>query len=381
MHRYLLVLSLMLWLIAGCGGDSKGLKESELERAAVMQKIELVEAAGGLVLMVGGDTLTSDEIINSQALLDGKVITPKEQFKPIAQAVDLETFKKRVKDQLEQIVMDHISNIVLYQYAKRQAGKNIDESLEQAAQNEYRRFVLGYEGDQAKADEALKKGGLDRKSYMERVKRDVLIRSYVTTKLPDDKAITHRELLECYEKMKDEYFARPARIRFRLIDIQPAKLTGIDPNQDPEQLAEELAGRLLARIEAGEDFEALAKDFSNGPMAAFGGLWRPVQPTSLRAPYDVIAAAAEKMQQGQIAGPIPTTGHVFIMKLEEKRAAGYEPFEAVQDQVREEVAGNRRNKALEPLRARLKWQAKLGRTDEFVDFCLEKIYRMSRPQK
>ncbi|MEJ2705661.1 MAG: hypothetical protein P8Z79_24760, partial [Sedimentisphaerales bacterium] len=237
MHRYVSVSLLVFLLIAGCGDDSKRLKESELERAAVMQKIELAEAAGGLVLMVGGDTLTSDEIINSQALVDGKVISPKDQFKPIALALDLESFKKRVRDPLEQIVMDHISNIVLYQYAKRQAGKNVDEGLKQAAESEYRRFTLGFGGDQAKADEALKERGLDRKSYMEQAKRDLLIRSYVTTKLPDNKAITHRELLDCYEQMKDQDFARPARIRFRLIDIQPAKLTGIDPNQDPQQLA------------------------------------------------------------------------------------------------------------------------------------------------
>ncbi len=66
------------------------------------------------------------------------------------------------------------------------------------------------------------------------------------------------------------------------------------------------------------------------------------------------------------------------MKLEEKQIAGYEPFEAVQEQVREKVVEKRREEALAPLYARIKQQAKLGRTDEFIDFCMEKIYRMSR---
>ena len=380
MHRNVLFLLWVLSLVGGCDDSTKRLKNSELERAAIAQKIELVEAAGGLVLMVGGDTLTSDEVINSRTVLDGKVTTPIDYFKPIAQEVNIQLFKERAEKLFEQILMDRISNIVLYQYAKRQAGKNIDEGLEQAAQSEYRRFILGFGGDQAKADETLEQRGLNRERYMERVKRDILIRSYVTTRLPDNRPITHRDLLDGYDEMKDQSFARMARIRFRLIDIQPDKMEMTDPNQDPQQLAEELAGRLLARIESGEDFGALAKEYSHGPMKTFGGLWRPM-PTSLRAPYDVLAAAAEDMTQGGIAGPIKAEGHIFIMKLEEKQDAGYEPFEAVQERVRERIIQQRRNEALAPLYARIKRQAKMGRTDEFIEFCMEKIYRMSRSQQ
>jgi parvulin-like peptidyl-prolyl isomerase len=330
--------------------------------------------------MVGGDTLTSDEVINSQALLDGKILTPIEYFKPIAQVVDKRLFKERAKDQFEQVLMDSISNIVLYQYAKKQAGNNIDESLEQMAQSEYRRFVLGFGGDQAKADEKLAESGLDRKSFKERRKRRILIEMYVTSKLPYGQPITHRELLDYYDEIKDQYFAQVARIRIRLIDIQPDEMEVADPNQG-RQLAEQRATQLLSRIESGEDFGALAKEYSHGPMKAFGGLWRPMQPTSLRAPYDILAAATEKLQQGEIAGPIAAEGHVFIMKLEAKQAAGYERFEAVQEQVREKIVEKRRNEALAPLYARVRRQAKLGRTDKFIDFCLAKIYRASRSQQ
>lgn len=380
MHKYVFFI-LMLSLIGGCDDSAKRLKDGELERAAVTQKIELVESAGGLVLMVGGETLTSDEVITTQALLGDKILMPIEYFKPMAQAVDIRLFKDRAKEQFEKILMDHISTIVLYQYAKKQAGNNVDEGLEQAAQSEYRRFVLRYGGDQAKADEELAEVGLDRERFMEQRKRRILIDMYVTSKLPDNRPITHRDLLDCYDEMKDEYFAQVARIRFRLIDIQPAKMDITDPNQDRRQLAEERASQLLARIASGEDFGTLAKEYSHGPMKAFGGLWRLVQPTSLKAPYDVLAIAAEKIGQGEIAEPIAAEGHIFIMKLEEKQAAGYEPFEAVQEQVREKVVEKRRAEALAPLNARIRRQAKLGRTDEFIDFCLEKIYRMSRPQQ
>jgi hypothetical protein len=145
--------------------------------------------------------------------------------------------------------------------------------------------------------------------------------------LTDTRPVTYRELRDSYNEMKDEYFARDARITFRLIDIQPDKLQAPAPIQDRGQFAEELANKLLERIRAGEDFAELAKQHSHGHRKAFGGLWQPVQPESLAAPYNVIAAEADKIEPGQIAGPIVVAGRVFIMKLEEKQTAGYARFE------------------------------------------------------
>jgi parvulin-like peptidyl-prolyl isomerase len=178
--------------------------------------------------------------------------------------------------------------------------------------------------------------------------------------------------------MKDKFFSKPAQIRFRLIDIEPAKLDITDPNQDRLEKARRLAGELVGRIKAGEDFGTLAGAYSHGLWREAGGLWQPIQPTSLASPYDVLAAEAEKIEPGQIAGPIETAEHIFIMKLEEKQSASYEPFEKVQRQVENKVLSEQRSEVVDRLEARLREQAGLGKTDEFVDFCLEEIYRMAK---
>jgi hypothetical protein len=69
------------------------------------------------------------------------------------------------------------------------------------------------------------------------------------------------------------------------------------------------------------------------------------------------------------------------MKLEGKQSAEYEPFEQVQEQVREQLVFERQKEVFDRLNARIMQQAELGRTDEFIDFCLEKIYRMSRSER
>lgn len=370
-------LSLILLLLAGGCDGNKSLTDAEIERLAVTQKIELVEAAGGLVLMVGGETLTSDQIIDTRTPMSGMFISPKEYFGPIARANELGQFKERAKGQLEEILMAKISNILLYQHAKRQMGGNIDEGLEKAAQDEYRRFVLGYGGDQARADEELKRMLMDKNSFVEQQKRAILIQSYMASKTPYNRPVTYREMMDCYDRIKDRYFARASKIRFRLIDIQPDKLVLQDPNDDPLRLAGTMVNELMGLIKSGEDFGELAKKYSQGDWKDFGGLWREIQPSSLARPYDVLAAEAERIGTGEVAGPIVSGQHIFIMKLEEKQIAGYEPFEDVQDLVREKILLDRRNEVTEKLNAEIRWQAKLNRTDEFLDFCLEKIYRLS----
>jgi parvulin-like peptidyl-prolyl isomerase len=374
MCRYICLSVLIIVLLGGC---NSGNSEAEKQRRELTQKIELVESEGGYVLMVGGETLTSDEIINSRIPLNQSFISPEEYFGPTAKTSDFEKFKERAKGQLEEIIMGKISNMLLYQRAKRQAGANIDEGLEKAAQNEYRKFVLGFGGDQARADDELKLRQMDKKIFMEQRKRALLIEWYMASKLPDNRLVTYRELKDCYDKIKDKYFARAAKIRFRLIDIQPAKLEVSDPNEDRLQLAKNWANKLLALIKSGEDFGELAKKYSYGNWREFGGLWRSVEPSSLAPPYDVLAAQADKMEPGDVAGPIITNEHIFIMKLEEKQIAGYEPFENVQDLVKEKVLLDRHNEVIDKLNTDVRREAKLSNTDKFVDFCLEKIYRIS----
>lgn len=379
MYRYLLIAVLMLLLMIGCNDQKSGPTDAELDRIALTQKIELVEAAGGLALVVAGETVTSDEIIGSMTEMNGKIIVPKDYFKPLALANDPEKFKSLAKKQIDDIVLERITNILLVQHAKRQAGSNVDEALEKAAESELRKFVLSYGGDEVKADEELRKLGLDRESFKKRQKKTLLVQWYLQSELADTRPVTYRELIDGYNQMKDKYFARDARITFSLIDIQPGMLQAPSPIRDGGQLAEELADELVERIKAGEDFAELAKQYSHGHRKAFGGLWPPVQPDSLAAPYNVLAKEADKIEPGQIAGPIVVKGHVFIMKLKDKQVAGYEPFgdAEVQRLVERKVLLDRQNSAQARLKTRLSEKARLGKAQEFVDFCLEKIYTMS----
>ena len=359
---------LVLLLTYGCGGGGKPkFTEEELALIPLAQREGLPEASDGFVLAVGGETITSDEII-TEPLLD--------HFRPIAQKSSFEQFKKQARPELEQIIAARVSNILLYQQAKRDTGVDIEDALEKATEAEVRKFVAGFKGDYAKAEQALKQMGMDWRSFREYQKKMILSQDYIRRLLPEYRPITYSELVNCYNEMKEEFFAIPAMITFRLIDIQIPKLEVTDPNRSRLEQARALASELVERLQKGEDFGELAKQYSHGHTASFGGLWQPVQPQSLAKPYDILAAEADKMKPAQIAGPIEAGEHIFIMKLEEKRPKSFEPLENVQKEVEAKIIFDRREKAVDEFSSKLVQQAALNERDRFIDFCLEKIYQI-----
>jgi len=368
---------LILLLTYGCGGGSKPkFTEEELALIPLVQREGLPEASGGFVLAVGGETITSDEII-TQPLL--------EYFRPTAQKSSFQQFKEQAKPELEQILTTRISNILLYQEAKRDMGVDLEDALEKAAEAEVRKFVVSFDGDYAKAEQVLKQMGMDWRSFKEYQKKMILSQDYIRRQLPEYRPITYSELVNCYNELREEFFAMPAMITFRLIDIQIPKLKVADPNRSRLEQAKELANELVRRLQEGEDFGELAKQYSHGHRASFGGLWKPVQPESLAKPYDILAAEAERIKPAQVAGPIeagessPSEGrgeHIFIMKLEEKRPKSFKPLENVQKEVEAKIIFDRRKDAVNEFSAKLVKQVALSERSRFIDFCLKKIYPM-----
>jgi len=376
-HRWfskiMIIIFSAVFLIAGCGKKNKAvLTETELKRIAFAQRPVAPDT-----LMVSGEKITCDDVAKITLERNGSLISLEKLLEPVAKTSTSEQFKEQARPQVQHAVMGKVSNILLYQQAKRQAGDKIDQVLEKAVDKEWKKFILRFGADEAKAEDELRQMGLDRQSFKEHQRKGILTQSYIVSKIPDDRLITHKELVECYNKMKDEYFLKPAMLRFRLIDIEPAKLQIADPNQDRREQAIWLAMDLLRRIETGEDFGELAKQYSHGHKSEFGGLWKPREPDSLAPPYDILAREAESMEPGQVTGLIEVAEHIFIMKLEEKRNKGYEPLEKVQAQVERKIIADRRKEAIDKLNDKLMQQAALGDTSLFVEVCLDKIYRTS----
>lgn len=367
MHKSGFLLLLAMTSVCGCGGDKGKFSPEELKAIPLAQTENLPAVSGGFVLSIGEETITAEQVI--EPLM--------EQMRPLAEGVNPADFRERAEPIINQIIVNKISDVLLYRQAKKDGGDQIDELIEKAVESEVMRFVIQFGGDSAQAEEELRRMGMNWKSFREYQKRMILSQSYLATQLGEQKPVTHSELLETYNAMKESYFTIRATIEFQLIDIEKEKLQSANPNQTKGEYGRQLAFELMQRLEEGQDFGELAGQYSHGYRCSFGGLWEPVQPASLAEPYDVLAEQAAKIEPGQIARPIESGGHIFIMKLVSKQPGSNEPFEKVQKQVEGKIRFDRRKAAIDAISNKLVEQAAIANKQAFVNYCLRKIYRIA----
>ena len=120
--------------------------------------------------------------------------------------------------------------------------------------------------------------------------------------------------------------------------------------------SEEEAKAALARVKGGEDFAKVAKELSKDPGGEGGDLGWFTKDKMVPE----FAAAAFKMEPGQISDPVKSQFGWHVIKLEEKRVKTFPPFEQVKDQAARYVA----QKAQSELIAGLHKDAKIERFDE-----------------
>lgn len=327
---------------------------------------ELPQVSGGMVLPVNKELITMDE-----------VVTPLiEDLKPMADGGDYLDFRVKAKPMISAGVEAKVSNIVLYQKAKKEAREGIDEPLAKAADAEVRQFVAGFDGNYAAAEKAIKRMGMTWKTFLDYQKKMLMVQSFLNEEFKDKKPVSFTDMVNYYNKVKDEQFHQAATVQFRVIDIMPNKVSLRDPNQTRRQRASELAAEVMAKLAAGEQFAPLAKQYSSDTVKGeLGGLWSPVTVGSLAKPYDMLENAALTLTPGKVAGPIEAPDHIFIVQLENKRDANYEPFEKVQHEVEMAIKFKRKRDSIDILTNKLTAQADVGDKQTFIELCLQRAYQ------
>jgi peptidyl-prolyl cis-trans isomerase D len=149
-----------------------------------------------------------------------------------------------------------------------------------------------------------------REAYHERLDRvattAVIVPPDLQAKIPPPQPA---DLDRVYQEYKARFYSSP-RIDLEVLMV-PKKYTDEDM-----RTARQFAQNLVDRVRGGEDFAQLAKDYSEGPAAAQGGVInRPIQPNELGpelGPY------ISDLQPGQVGNPYQANGRFIIMKLIER---------------------------------------------------------------
>jgi parvulin-like peptidyl-prolyl isomerase len=369
----LLLTGLGMLFFYGCEEAAKGPAVDPARLDSIIPPKEMPTMpipSGGLVLSVESTPVTADELIEP--------LMPR--FAQLAKEGGCENFKAKARPVIANQLLQKVADIKLYQKAKAALPEGVtDETIDKIVEEEVQKFIARCGGNYAQVEKLLADMGTNWKEFYKEQRRAVLVQSFIAEELKDEAPVTHSELLAYYDKIKAGNYEQKAQLTFRVIDIVPYMLTDAnDPNTTAEQRADKLAAELYGRIKNGEDFGELAKKYSRDYSARDGGLWKPVSPGTLASPYDVIEKASANMNVGDVGEPIKTSGHIFIVKLEEKTQAIHKPFEQVQGEVEARMQLERRKKVVNDMMDKIINQVDLTYADQFVEYCLEKAYNDCR---
>ena len=178
-------------------------------------------------------------------------------------------------------------------------------------------------------------------------RQDFLAQVYMDQKLSGQSKAELPEMLRYYnEHLHDKEFDRPAMTTWRELVVEKS-------NHPNEAAARSKAEDLLARLNKGEDFAALARTQSEGPSSvrAQGGLMQ-TSPGSYAV--DAVNEALEKLPLNQNSGILEGPTSLHIVRVEHRRTAGPASFEELQDQIRQRVQSQKMRSAREQFVKKLK---------------------------
>src|SRR2546427_5969725 len=135
------------------------------------------------------------------------------------------------------------------------------------------------------------------------------------------------EVAEYYALHKEDKFTEPEEVRARHILVKTAADAGADAKAAARKKAEEL----LAKVKAGADFAALAKERSEDAGSAANGGDLGLFTRGRMTP--AFEEAAFALQGGGLSDVVETPFGFHVIKVEEHRPGGAKPLETVHDEI------------------------------------------------
>jgi parvulin-like peptidyl-prolyl isomerase len=150
-------------------------------------------------------------------------------------------------------------------------------------------------------------------TYRDLVRKQVYARKYAQQVAAAAPAVTDEEIHRFYVDNPGN-FRRPeqARVRHIVVNVPPGA------GEEVRAARRELAESIAARAQAGEDFAALARQYSEAPTRQWGGEMDPFARGEAPAP---IEAAAFALSPGEVSGVIVSGDSFQVVKLESRSDA------------------------------------------------------------
>lgn len=208
-----------------------------------------------------------------------------------------------------------------------EVDRQVEELREKYGSDDVLRMKLGEEG-------------FTEESYRRHVARMIAAKRYLDRVRADASDVSDGELELFYED-NEARLTLPEQVRVRHILLTWKPLG----TQDDRAALHEQMQPILERARAGEDFEALATQYSEDYATKDNGGDTGLFPRGTMVPaFEQVAFA---LSPGEVSDPVETVFGVHILRLEERQASRLLPLEEIRDELREYVREEKMDAAVQ----------------------------------
>jgi len=300
-----------------------------------------------IVAKVNNDIVTLGELDRTRRQIEAelKQQAPPDQFQKAMQQVQNDLLRDRI-DQLLLVQKAKDLNITVDQdVSKYMAQLQKDSGITDPDQ--FRRYI-----------EEKNPSGDSFEDFKQHAKEGLLKQEVIRREVGGRIAVSRAEARKYYDEHHSE-FTREEQVELREIFLSTE-------NKDSAGAAaiEKKAKDLVARARKGENFGNLAKDNSNAETARNYGDLPPFKRGTLKKEIEDLVF---NQSRGYVTDPIKQPNGFLILKLEERFAAGLQPFEEVENEAMGRVYQPRMEPAVRAYLTKLRQEAYLQIRPGYTD--------------
>jgi len=264
-----------------------------------------------IVAVVNDDIITQSELEESMLpfVADYKVRYGEEEF--------LDKIDEARADALNRLIEE---KLILHE-AKRIEVTVEDEEVEFRLERVKSNFTT-----EAEFYKALEASGVTPAKLKQKYREQIMMRKMVNELINSRVTINPTDIATYYHGNQQD-FATPPTVNFKILLLKPL------PERNMQQ-TEALALKIIDRIKAGEGFDGLVKEYSQGPNIDKGGEMGYMAADGI---IKELGETLSKMQPGDVSGIIRTSSGFNIVKLIDAKDAATNTLDEATDVIRERL--------------------------------------------
>lgn len=211
--------------------------------------------------------------------------------------------------------------------------------------NEIDRIIrTRFNGDKVAFEQSLSKDQITYDNYFEKIKNNITSSVLMNEQINQRAKISPEAVRIFYEANRYKYLI-PEKIRYSIIMLN----SGVTPEE--KSLKKNTALLIMQKLNSGEDFNLLSKEFSEGARANQGGSYPWLQ---LKDIDKSLHHHLNQLRTGEISSIIEIKDQLLILKVDARRNASYQPFSEVRETIKDKLMILERNRLYNEWMNRLK---------------------------